>query len=208
MEIIPSILEKSKDGVLEKIEAARPLGVTVQVDLCDGEFAPSQTVLPDDLPQELRAVPWEAHLMVKDPVTWSGPLYARLCERVYWHAEVLPNAAIIPRHFTTIEHGLALRLETPVSVVDEFVPIVRSVLLLSIDEPGFQGKKFQESVYEKIKALKHKHPGIKITVDGGIGMEHMKPLKMLGVDRVAVGNAFWKFNDPKTVLSAFRQATL
>ncbi len=208
MEIIPSILEQTKEGVLEKLEAVHSMGLTVQIDICDGAFTPNQTVQPDDLPAELRAVPWEAHLMVSDPVTWSGPIYARQCQRVYWHAEVLPNAAIIPRHFTTIEHGLALRLETPVSIVDQYVPIIRSVLLLSIDEPGFQGKKFQESVYEKIKALKHKHPGVKLAVDGGIGMEHLKPLKMLGVDRVIVGSAFWKFNDPKTVLAAFRQATL
>lgn len=208
MEIIPSILENTSGEILSKIEAIRPLGLTAQIDFMDGQFVESHSAMPDDLPIELRSVPWEAHLMVSDPVAWSLPLYIRNCLRVYWHVEVLPGVGIIPRHISKVEHGVALRLETPVSAVDDYIPAVRSVLLLSIDKPGYQGKKFQDDVYEKVKALKHKHPGVKITVDGGIGMEHLKPLKQLGVDRVAVGAAFWKFNDPKTVLAAFRQATL
>lgn len=208
MEIIPSILEQSHDAVLSKWEMIRPLGLTAQIDLADGSFVPGKTLEPDDLPQELRAGPWEAHLMVRDPLTWSQPLYARNCTRLYWHVEVLPGVEVIPRHITRVEHGLALRLETPVSIIDDYIPLVRSVLLLSIDEPGYQGKKFQDSVYEKVKELKHNHPGVKVMVDGGVDLQHLKPLAKLGVDRVAVGSAFWKFNDPKTVLSAFRQSTL
>jgi ribulose-phosphate 3-epimerase len=208
MEIVPSILEKNKEEVLRKIELVHPLNLTVQIDLQDGAFVPATTVKPEELPAELKAGPWEAHLMVNDPAAWSHPLYLLGCERVFWHVEVLPDPGMIPRHYTKIDHGIALRLETPVSIVDQFVPLVRSVLLLSIAEPGYQGKKFQESIYDKISELKHKHPGVVLTVDGGINLEHMMKLKKLGVDRVAVGSAFWKYGDPKTVLSAFRQATL
>jgi ribulose-phosphate 3-epimerase len=208
MEIIPSILEKDKAEVLKKIEAVRALDLTVQIDLCDGSFVPNQTVKPQDLPAELRSMSWEGHLMVNDPVTWSHPLYMLACKRVYWHVEVLSDPNVIPRQYTKIEHGLALRLETPVSVVDKYVPLVKSVLLLSIDEPGYQGEKFQDSVFDKIQELRHKHPGIHITIDGGINLEHMMKLKKLGVERVSVGSPFWKYGDPRTVLSAFRQATL
>ena len=208
MEIIPSILEKSKEGLLNKIEAIRPLRLTAQIDLADGEFVNNRTLKAADLPAELRSVSWEAHLMVKDPVTWSQSIYNLSCCRVFWHAEVLSGPAMIPRHYTKIDHGLALRLETPVTIIDQYIPLVRSVLLLSIDKPGFQGKKFQEQVYDKIQELKHKHPGVILTVDGGINLQHLKQLKQLGVERVAVGDSFWKYGDPKTVLAAFRQATL
>lgn len=208
MEIIPSILEQTKEGVLAKVEALRPLGLTAQVDLMDGEFVPSRSLEPVDLPAELRSIPWEAHLMVRDPVAWSHAVYLLGCQRVYWHAEVVSDVAQIPRHFTKVEHGLALRLETPIDIVDRFVPVVRSVLLLSIDEPGFQGKTFHDAAYDKIRELKRRHPGVVLTVDGGVNLEHLKPMRKLGVDRVAVGSAFWKYGDPKTVLAAFRQASL
>jgi pentose-5-phosphate-3-epimerase len=146
--------------------------------------------------------------MVQSPLDWSQSLGERGVKRIYWHVEVLSPDTVIPHHISQIEYGVALRLETPVATVEPFIPMVKSVLLLSITEPGYQGEPFQESIYDKIKELKRKHPHVKIMVDGGVNLEHLKPLAKLGVDRVAVGNAFWKFGDPKTVLAAFRQATL
>ena len=208
MEIIPSILTNSKDDLLEKLESIRGLDVTVQMDFMDGQFVPSRSLLPEELPEDLSLSSWEAHLMVQQPMAWSQSLYPRGVKRIYWHVEVLPPETVIPHHVSHIEYALALRLETPVGAIEPFVPMIKSVLLLSITEPGYQGRPFQEEVYDKIKELRRLHPHLKLTVDGGINMEHLKPLAKLGVDRAAVGNAFWKFGDPKTVLAAFRQTTL
>ena len=208
MEIIPSILTDSKDELLSKIESIRDSGITFQIDFMDGQFVPSRSILPDDLPEDLTQMLWEAHLMVSQPEVWSKPIYLLRASRVYWHVEILSPDVVIPHHLSDIEHGLALRLETSVSAIGSFVPMIRSVLLLSIAEPGYQGEKFQDSVYEKIKEIKKTWPHLKLVVDGGINLEHLKPLAKLGVDRVAVGASFWKFGDPKTVLAAFRQATL
>lgn len=207
MEIIPSILTASTQELVQQLSSLDSLGLTVQIDFMDGQFVPSRSLTPAELPDALVAVPWEAHLMVTDPVTWSHALYEHRCRRVYWHVEVVLPGAIVPHH-PTVEHALALRLETPVTALEPFAAMVGSVLLLSINEPGYQGEVFQESVYEKVKQIKASHPHLKVAVDGGVGLEHLKPLEKLGVDRVVVGSAFWKFGDPKTVLAAFRQATL
>ena len=208
MKIIPSILTQSADEIRTKLRSVQGLNLMVQVDFMDAQFVESQSVLPDDLPRELGVVSWEAHLMVQDPMSWSPPIYSLGCQRIFWHAEVLPEDLMLPMNSTRIEHGLALRLETPISAIDPHLTALRSVLLLSIKRPGFQGESFDESVYEKIRALRAKYPHLKITVDGGVKLEHMKPLTKLGVDSVSVGSSFWKFGDPKTVLAAFRQATL
>ena len=208
MEIVPSILTQSKSEIILRLESLQGLGLTVQIDFMDGQFVPSRSLAPDDLPEELMAAPWEAHLMVQQPVAWSQSLYSRGCRRIYWHVEVLPPETTVPHHLSHIDHGLALRLETPVAAIEPFVPMIQSVLLLSIREPGFQGHDFQPEVFDKIKELKNFYPHLKVCVDGGVHIEHLKPLAKMGVDRVAVGNAFWKFGDPNTVLAAFRQATL
>lgn len=208
MEIIPSILTDSKDDLRAKVLSAQPLNVMVQVDFMDGTFVPTRSLSPDDLPDELTGMAWEAHLMVQDPRAWSQPLYLRGCRRIYWHAEVLPPNMPWPHNRSHVEHALALRLETSIDVIDQFLPLIHSVLLLTIREPGQQGQPFAEEAFEKIRQLKQRHPYLKIEVDGGVNLEQIKKLQQLGVDRVVIGSAFWKFNDPKTVLAAFRQATL
>ncbi|PJE75489.1 hypothetical protein COV04_04600 [Candidatus Uhrbacteria bacterium CG10_big_fil_rev_8_21_14_0_10_48_11] len=208
MQIIPSILTDSVDDLKTKLASIHGLNLTIQVDFMDGQFVKTRSLQPDDLPQELAGVSWEAHLMVQDPMSWSPPLYRLGCMRLYWHSEVLPEGLALPVHSAHIEHGLALRLETPISIIAPYLANLSSVLLLSIKNPGSQGESFDESVYEKIRQLKALHPRLKVTVDGGVKIEHMKPLTKLGVDRVSVGSAFWKFGDSKTLLAAFRHATL
>ncbi|MFA7286417.1 MAG: hypothetical protein WC052_02020 [Patescibacteria group bacterium] len=208
MVIIPSILTDSSQELISRVQSVAGLGLTVQVDFMDGQFVPTKSVSPDDLPELLRDVEWEAHLMVRDPLSWSPPLYRLGVSRVYWHVEALDGVLRLPRPSSRIEHGLALRLETPVTAIESYVPSLTSLLLLSIEKPGYQGEVFSEAVYEKIRTVKARYPQLKLTIDGGVKIEHMKPLSKLGVDRVAVGSTFWKFGDPKTVLAAFRQATL
>ncbi|KKU48268.1 hypothetical protein A3H10_02160 [Candidatus Uhrbacteria bacterium RIFCSPLOWO2_12_FULL_46_10] len=208
MEIIPSILTNSKDELASRLELIRDLDMTIQLDFMDGQFVVSRSLLPAELPKELARLSWEAHLMVQNPIVWSQTLYLLGVKRVYWHVEALSSEMVIPHHLSHIEHGLALRLETPIVALEPFITMIQSVLLLSITNPGYQGEPFQESVYDKIKELKRNHPHIKVMVDGGVNLEHLKILEKLGVDRVAVGSSFWKFGDPRTVLAAFRQATL
>ena len=147
MEIIPSILTESAEEVIKRLASLRGLGLSPQLDFMDGQFVPSQSIAPDDLPPDIQEFQWEAHLMVQEPLVWSQPLYAKQCRRIYWHVEVLPLDVTIPHHLAHVDHGIALRLETPVSVIEPFVPMIQSVLLLSIKEPGFQGRQFQVSVY-------------------------------------------------------------
>jgi len=208
MEIIPSILTSSVDEVDKRLKSIQGLNLNVQIDFMDGQFVETKSVLPEDLPEGIKYITWEAHLMVQDPLSWSRSLYGLGCQRIYWQVEVLHSGIDLPSISTKIEHGLALKLETSIDSIESYLPYLKSVLFLSIQKPGYQNEKFEESIYDKIKELKYRYPKIKITVDGGVKIEHMKPLSRLGVDRVAVGSAFWQYGDPKTVLSAFRQATL
>lgn len=208
MQIIPAILTDSRETLIKQLVTARPLGLMVQLDFADGQFVPSHTLPPEDLPPELLAMSWEAHLMTQDPQGWSRRLYAFRPARIYWHVETLAPGLKIPHRLSSIEHALAVSFETPLATIEPYLPMVDSVLLMSIARPGYQGEQFQPSVYERITQLKTKHPRLKITIDGGVKLEHLKPLVKLGVDRVAIGSGFWQYGDVKSVLGEFRKASL
>lgn len=208
MQIIPAILTESREELLQRLVEVRSLGLMVQIDFADGQFVESQSLPPEDLPPEILTIPWEAHLMTENPQNWSRRLYGHRPSRIYWHVEALSSGRSIPHRLSAVEHAVALRLETPLSALDPFITMVDSVLLLSIARPGYQGERFEEAVFDKIKELKKAQPRIKITVDGGIKLEHFKPLVAMGVDRAVVGSGFWQYKDLKSVLGEYRKASL
>lgn len=208
MEINPSILTDKSEEVVEKLTKLQGLHLTPQIDFMDGEFVPSISLKPEQLPAELKHMSWEAHLMVNSPANWSSRLYGYGCRRVYWHVEALSEGEMLPHKSSRVEHGLALRLETPVAAIGEHKKNMECVLLMAIERIGYQGEEFKEQVYEKIKQVKKLYPRLPVAVDGGVKLEHMKPLAKLGVNRVSVGSAFWQFGDAKTTLASLRKATL
>lgn len=207
MEIIPAILTDKSDEITAKLSQLAGLHVTPQIDFMDGKFVPSTSLLPEHLPASLKGKSWEAHLMVADPVAWSARIYGYGCRRVYWHVEAMWQTSL-PLSSSRVEHGVALRLETNIDAIEPHAERTDNILLMSITRPGYQGEKFDERVYDKISAVRKRYPRKLITIDGGVKLEHMKPLAKLGVSRVVVGSAFWQFGDVKATLASLRQATL
>ena len=67
--IVPAILEKTKEGFLEKISKVTKLpGLQrIQVDFGDGSFIENKLLPPSEMDALNPAFDWEAHLMVKEP---------------------------------------------------------------------------------------------------------------------------------------------
>jgi ribulose-phosphate 3-epimerase len=208
MEIIPAILTIKPEEVADKLIKLQGLHLTPQIDFMDGEFVQTVSVKPEQLPIEIKSKSWEAHLMVNNPASFSARLYGFGCRRIYWHVEAFGKGESLPHKSSRVEHGLALKLETPIEAIEEHSKNIETVLLMSIAKIGVQGEKFDEKVYEKIEQVKKKYPRLPIAIDGGIKLEHLKNLAKLGVNRAVVGSAFWKFSDVKATLASFRQATL
>lgn len=208
MQIIPAILTDQPTEVTERLEQLSDLSLAVQVDFMDGQFVPSKSIRPEELPKDIKNNEWEAHLMVADPLGFAARLYPYGCKKIYWHIETLSANFSWPYLSSEVDHGAALLIDTPISKLEPYLPHIQSVLLMSIARPGFQGEKFDERVWSKISQLKKMYPRLKITVDGGVKIEHVRLLANAGVDAAVIGSAFWQFGDIKQTLAALRQATL
>jgi ribulose-phosphate 3-epimerase len=95
--------------------------------------------------------------------------------------------------------GVTLNPHTPVSFLEDILPELDMVLLMSVN-PGFGGQKFIEHSVKKVSDLKEmilrKNLSTLIEVDGGVNLETGKRLVDAGADVLVVGNFVFSSENP------------
>ena len=216
MQIIPSILEKNILDIKEKIEKIENLVQWVQIDVCDGEFAspatwPFTESNPDSAVHELKDIMTkiniELHLMTLRPEEILDEWIDTPVKRIFIHHEATSKEELdlTVLDMSTTQSGLALNLETPVDVVDEFIAHIDDIQLMSIAKIGQQGALFDERVMNKIKQLRKRYPKVKISVDGGINESNIKSIRDAGADNAVVGSAIWKSAEPAVTIENLKR---
>jgi ribulose-phosphate 3-epimerase len=83
------------------------------------------------------------------------------------------------------------------------------VLLMSVN-PGFGGQTFIPATYAKLVDLKTRigERPLEVSVDGGIKLEHCRPLALRGATTLVVGSAIFSVPDPAAEVRRFRDAAL
>ncbi len=197
--IIPSIIARSFSGVREKIILAERFASWVQLDIADGDFAGPETWSnPDDLRGINSTVRKEVHLMIQEPERVLRE-WMDVVDRVYVHYEATRQFESLVSAFSSsrTELGIALSLETPISVLAPYRESIKNVQLMSIASLGSYGSPFDERVFEKISILRDAHPSVTISVDGGVQLELLKRLRDAGVSHFVVGSAIFSVKDPE-----------
>jgi ribulose-phosphate 3-epimerase len=95
--------------------------------------------------------------------------------------------------------GLALNPASPLTLLDEVVPDLDLVLLMSVN-PGFGGQAYLPGTTDKIRrtrALLDRHrSAAALEVDGGIGPETIAEAWRAGADTFVAGSAVFGAPDP------------
>jgi len=205
-EIVPAILEKDFTAVREKLLQINGLVNWAQIDVVDGRFAPGETWnTPEDLLSfgalRLRL---EVHLMVVDPagevVRWLSA-----AERFIVHCESEASSLGLALDLITAsgrEAALALLAPTPLETVERFLKQIGLVQLMGISKVGLQGQPSEPALNtaERIKDLRARYSGIKISVDGGVSLATAPRFLEAGADQLVVGSAVWRSSDPLQTL--------
>ena len=147
-EIIPSILVKTKEELLEKISAVEQLVERVHLDIADGIFVPNMTIAGfTEIENIETSLKFGVHLMVSKPenhvVRWLGTP----ADSFSFHIESTNQVMAVIEKLREAEKevGLALNHKTPLSAIEPYINEIDFVHFMTV-EPGFYGGEFMEEV--------------------------------------------------------------
>ncbi|UCG35013.1 MAG: ribulose-phosphate 3-epimerase [Candidatus Omnitrophota bacterium] len=196
--VVPALLTDKREKFVEMLEVCRSFTDYVQVDIMDGEFVPSRSILAQDLKGLNPNLRSEAHLMVINPLDWLDTFKSFGASRIIYHFEIEAD------HFKIIneiknkgfEAGIAINPSTEIKDFEFLLDKVSVVLFLSVN-PGFYGAPFIPQVLDKIKAFKKLYPNKLAGIDGGVKLTNAEAVSKSGVDYVCVGSALMQAQDPQ-----------
>ena len=103
--------------------------------------------------------------------------------------------------------GVVINPATPVETLSEVLEIVDYVLVMSVN-PGFGGQTFVPAVYPKIRYIRTMlgARGVDVSIDGGVKIEHARPLAEHGASILVAGSAVFEAQDPAKAIRELRAA--
>jgi ribulose-phosphate 3-epimerase len=195
--IAPSILSADFCRLGEEIAAAERGGAgVIHFDVMDGHFVPNLTVGPGVLKAVRRAtkLPIDAHLMIENADRYLDAFIDAGADWISVHMEAVPHVHRTIAHLKNRGRraGVVLNPATPLSALDEILPEVDYVLVMSVN-PGFGGQKFIASSVDKIRRLKsavsERGLSVQIEVDGGVDAGNARTLVEAGAGVLVAGSA-------------------
>ncbi len=203
--IIPAVLGPNFTEVQRQMRLLEGHTDWLHLDVTDGRFTGVRSwSTPDDLKFLDGKTKIELHLMTKQPEEMLRD-WADVVDRIIVHPEATDHLEEILSFLETspTQAGVALLLNTEAEDIEPYLDRIDVVQFMSIAEVGKQGYAFDESAVEKIKLWRAKHPGVTISVDGGINLDTAKFVLAAGANNLVVGSAIWKTEDPIATLNAF-----
>ncbi|MCK4584750.1 ribulose-phosphate 3-epimerase [candidate division WOR-3 bacterium] len=210
IKIAPSLLACDFSKLEEEIRDVENGGADLlHLDVMDGHYVPNITFGPVIVKaiRKLTKLPLDVHLMITDPEKYTPAFIESGADTILFHIEVkekpIPLIREINSRGSTV--GLSLNPETPVELLDSFLNLVDSILVMSVN-PGFGGQRFIQTSHMKIKHLKkvkeERNLNFEISVDGGVDLDNAPKLIESGVDILIAGTTiFQSKNRGKTIQS-------
>lgn len=211
--IAPSILSANFLKLEEEIRATEVSGADMlHIDIMDGHFVPNITIGPFIVEsiQKITSLPLDVHLMIENPDSYLRDFVQAGADFLTVHYEATVHLhrtiQLIKEH--DIKAGVSLNPSTPVWSLEDILPDIDMVFLMSVN-PGFGGQKFIPHVTDKIKTLKNilREKGLStlIEVDGGVKLENALDVIDAGADILVMGSAFFYSQDYGEFIRQFRK---
>ena len=216
VEIAPSILSADFARLGEEIQAAERGGAgLIHVDIMDGHFVPNITIGPLVVKAARKStrLPLDWHLMITDPDRYIADFARAGANLLSVHVEAVTH---LHRTLTAIRDlgcrpGVVLNPATPLVSIEEALPYVDYVLLMSVN-PGFGGQSFIGSCLDKVSRLRgmieSRGLNVQIEIDGGIGLDNVAEVVRAGARWIVAGSAIFGTNDAEAATRAMRQKAL
>jgi ribulose-phosphate 3-epimerase len=205
-QIAASILSADFARLGEQVSAAQAAGADrIHVDVMDGHFVPNITIGPLVVRalRPITSLPIDVHLMTERPERYIPDFIRAGANSVTVHVETCPH---LHRTIEQIKElgakaGVTLNPATPLSTLEEILPEVDMVLIMSVS-PGFGNQTYLPSSTGRIARLRQTLNGqgltaVDIEVDGGIKVHNIAEVAAAGANIMVIGSAI--FNSQASV---------
>jgi ribulose-phosphate 3-epimerase len=190
LEIIPAVLVKSREELLEHISRVRNYVNTIHIDIMDNKFVPNFTIGIKELQELPSGLKYEIHWMVQKPEEWIAKVRGPYMHMVHVEAvESWDNLAKAVKG-SGGRLGVALNPETSLEKLKPHLKNAEKILVMSV-HPGFYGQKYIPDVEAKIRELRRMLPKAEIEVDGGINPETGLRASQAGANDLAAASAIF-----------------
>jgi ribulose-phosphate 3-epimerase len=215
VKLAPSILSCDFGHLAREIGTAEEGGADwIHVDVMDGHFVPNITIGPV-ITRAARAateLPLDVHLMIQAPDRYLEAFAEAGAHSITVHQEVCPHLHRTVQHIHDLgaRAGVAVNPATPLAALEEIVPFVDLLLVMSVN-PGFGGQSYIGTSTDKIRRaralLDRAGSEAELEVDGGIGPANAAEVAEAGASVLVAGSAVYGHPDGAAAgLRALRSA--
>jgi ribulose-phosphate 3-epimerase len=200
VKIAASILAADFGQLSQQVAQAEAGGADyIHVDVMDGHFVPNISIGPVVVEAVSRAtkLPLDVHLMMEEPERYLGDFRAAGADILTIHVESSPHLHRTVQQIKGMDCGVGVALNpaTSLTVLEEILPYLDLVLLMTVN-PGFGGQTFIEGSLRKIRHLRAMFDAAgsegELEVDGGIDAGTAPMVVGAGADVLVAGTAIFR----------------